>query len=421
VTGAGLAAWLERLERRSPEARVDLGLERVDAVLARLDLDLSGKPVITVAGTNGKGSTVAFLESIYRASGHSPFAYTSPHLHDFRERMRVDGEPAPAARIVAALDRVELSRRSTPLTYFEHVTLAALCLAAESPVDVLLLEVGLGGRLDAVNAIDSDVAVLTSIGLDHTEWLGPTRLAIGREKAGVARAGRPFVVGEKRLPRGLLPFIEATGARVLLAGRDFDWWRRAGGLSLVTPKRKWRWSSAPPGGRWQSANAACAVMASELLVDRLPTTDEAIARALATACPPARCQRVATEPEVILDVAHNPAAARALADSLEPINGTTRAVFSAMGDKDIEGIVRPLLGRVDEWFVAPIDSPRACPVGRLAEIVGRLSVPDRVEAVESVPEARRLAVERSRREDRVLVFGSFRTVAEAWPDHKTPI
>jgi dihydrofolate synthase/folylpolyglutamate synthase len=421
VTDAALAAWLQRLEGRSPEARVELGLERVVEVLHRLGSDFSGTAVVTVAGTNGKGSTVAFLEAIYAAAGYSTFAYTSPHVYDFRERMRVDGQLAPVEDVVAGLERVEACRQATRLTYFEHVTLSALCLAAESRADVLLLEVGLGGRLDAVNAIDPDIAVLTSIGLDHTEWLGTTRLAIGREKAGVARAGRPFVVGEKRLPRGLLPFIEDTGARLLLAGRDFDWWRRAGGLSLITSTRKRRWSVAPPGGRWQSANAACAVVVSDQLANRLPVTDDDIARALQSARLPARCQRVATKPDVFLDVAHNPAAARALAAALPLIEGRTRAVFSAMFDKDIDGIVRPMAGLIDEWFVAAIDSARACPVDRLVASVERLAVRGRVEAVESVPEARRRAIERSTSEDRVVVFGSFRTVAEAWPNDKTPI
>ena len=421
MANAALAAWLQRLDSRSPEARVELGLERVADVLERLRLDFSGTPVITVAGTNGKGSTVAFLEAMYRTAGYATFAYSSPHLYDFRERMRVDGRLAEADRIVAALERVEASRMTTPLTYFEHVTLAALCLAAEAAVDVLVLEVGLGGRLDAVNAIDSDAAVLTSIGLDHTEWLGSTRLAIGREKAGVARPGRPFVVGEKRLPRGLLPVLEGTGAQMLLAGRDFDWWRRAGGLSLKTPRRKWRWSSAPPGGRWQSANAACAVVVVEELGDRLPVADDAIARALQAARLPGRCQRVATQPEILLDVAHNPAAARSLAAALGPGRGKTRAVFSVLVDKDIAGIVRPLAGVVDEWFVAPLSSPRACPAARLASIVERLAVRGRVETVESIPEARRRAVERSRRDDRVVIFGSFRTVAEGWPNDTTPI
>lgn len=415
-----LAAWLERLERRSPEARVELGLERVSAVLVELGLEFSDVPVITVAGTNGKGSTVAFLEAIYQAAGYATFAYTSPHLYDFRERMRLDGRLAQAEEIVQALERVEASRGDTPLTYFEHVTLAALCLAASSSVDVMVLEVGLGGRLDAVNALDADVAVLTSIGLDHTEWLGPTRLAIGREKIGVARAGRPFVIGEKRLPRGLLPLIEDTGARLVLAGRDFDWWRRGGGLSLTTPRRRWRWPVAPPGGRWQAANAACAVVVCEALGDRLPVGDDAVEQALQAARLPARCERVGSEPDVILDVAHNTAAARALAEALAPIEGRTRAVFSAMSDKDIDGIVRALAGLVDEWYVAPIDSVRACPVERLVSVIERVAVPGRVEAVESVPEARRLAVERSRREDRVVVFGSFRTVAEAWPNDTTP-
>ncbi|TVQ35226.1 MAG: bifunctional folylpolyglutamate synthase/dihydrofolate synthase, partial [Wenzhouxiangella sp.] len=214
------------LERRSPEARIDLGLDRVRRVYDSLAPALDRAAVITVAGTNGKGSTVAYLEAIYRAAGQRVLAYTSPHLLRFSERIRIDGQSASDAEIVHALGRVEAARGNESLTYFEHVTLAALALAGEMSIDVLVLEVGLGGRLDAVNVVDPDVAILTSIGLDHQEWLGRTRRAIGREKAGIARAGKPLIVGERRLPRGFVDDLRATGASLQIAGRDYRIRRR---------------------------------------------------------------------------------------------------------------------------------------------------------------------------------------------------
>jgi dihydrofolate synthase / folylpolyglutamate synthase len=416
LSGSSLQGWLERLERRAPESRVELGLDRVREVFGRLNIDLSDHPVITVAGTNGKGSVVAFLEQTCRHAGYRVFAYSSPHLVDFRERMRIDGQLAPASAIAAALDRVEAARDDVFLTYFEHITLAALVLARESDVDVVILEVGLGGRLDAVNVIDADVAVISSIGLDHTAWLGRTRLQVAREKAGIARSGRPLVVGERRLPPGWLADLESSGAELMLAGRDFRWRKTMTGFSLRTRSGQRQLPEPAMAGAWQRANAACAIVALEALGDRLAINDQAVIDGLVSARVPGRFQCLGECPQIVVDVAHNPAAARALADELGPADGHSVAVFSALADKDLEGLMRPLIACFDHWILAPLSTDRACPVERLQATLQQVAVTASLETVESVPEAFRCALERAGTSGRVVVFGSIRTVAEVWPE-----
>jgi dihydrofolate synthase / folylpolyglutamate synthase len=409
-----LSAWLERLERRSPEAHIELGLERVATVRAVLGLKPFGGPVISVAGTNGKGSTVAFLEAIARESGYRTLAYTSPHLLVFGERIRIDGKPAPADAIVAALERVEQARGETYLTYFEHITLAALAVAEAAAPDLMILEVGLGGRLDAVNVVDADVAIVTSIGLDHTDWLGRTRLKIAREKVGIARRGRPLIIGEKRRPAGLDDYLAGQGIKPLRAGREIRWRRSGKDWMLVTPQT--RRSLPPPGldGEFQYANAACALAALDCLAARLPVSDEAIAYGLKSARLFGRLQQVASAPEILLDVAHNPAAARALARSLGRPARRQVAVFAALADKDASAIARALDGSFDHWILAGLTGFRGQSAAALAERVGAVSVAGSVETVESVSAALARARIRSGPDGRVVVFGSFRTVAEAW-------
>ena len=373
-------------------------------------------PIISVAGTNGKGSVVAMLEAIYRSAGLRTLAYSSPHLLHFSERIRVDGEPAEEARIAAALALIEAVRDEVPLTYFEHVTLAALALAVEARPDVLLLEVGLGGRLDAVNVVDADVAVITSIGLDHTEWLGPTRLSIGREKAGIARAGRPLIVGERRLPAGLEPVLRATGAQLALAGRDFRWRQvTGGGLRLDWAGRVYRLPRPALGGAWQLGNAACAVTAVLALEKRLAVPPASLSEGLRQVRLPGRLQRVVEQPAVWLDVAHNAASARALAGALGPVveGAASTAVFSALSDKDIRAIGRALNPCFSRWLVAGLEGDRACPAGDLAARLSGIPVVGAVETLESVPAALNQALQNSAPHDRIVVFGSFRTVAAA--------
>jgi dihydrofolate synthase / folylpolyglutamate synthase len=414
-----LADWLTRLEARSPETRIDLGLDRVARVLDRLGPALDGRPVASVAGTNGKGSVVAFLEQMALAAGHSTFAYSSPHVFDFGERMRLDGVAAPDQAVVTALEQVESARHDISLTWFEHVTLAALQLAADSSCRILVLEVGLGGRLDAVNAIDPDVAVVTSIGLDHVAWLGRTRLSVGREKLGIARAGKPLVIGEKKLPDGFSDLLEQSGAEVLLAGRDFNW--RASKDGFVLRIGTQRCGFPPPGldGRWQHGNAACAIMAAEALGAALPIDQNARRRGIMNARLPGRFQRVCQSPELIVDVAHNPAAARWMADGLGRARGPSTAVFGALSDKDVAGIARPLDQCFDHWITVSLPGPRGLTASAVANALARAAVTGGVEAVESVPEALRRALDRSGDHGRVVVFGSFHTVAAAAPLLKT--
>ncbi|MGY6553840.1 MAG: bifunctional folylpolyglutamate synthase/dihydrofolate synthase [Wenzhouxiangella sp.] len=411
-----LSDWLRRLERRSPEARIELGLERVQRVLQALAPQLDGIPIITVGGTNGKGSTVAMLEAIGRAAGLRTLAYSSPHLFDFAERIRIDGRPAASAWIVEALDQVEAARGPDSLTYFEHITLAALWLAGRERPDLLLLEVGLGGRLDAVNVVDADVAVITSIGLDHTDWLGPTRLSIGREKAGIARPGRALIVGERRLPRGLQPVLEAIGADLSLAGRDFRWRRLAGGrLQIERGSRVWRLPRPALQGPFQLANAACAVLAISALQTRVPVSEAQLAAGLVGVRLAGRLQLIAQRPELWLDVAHNGAGARALAQALGPASPGQRstAVFSALADKDVGAIGRALKPCFDRWLVAGLDGDRGACAGELAGRLAEIPVAGPIETVESVSDGLQRALASSAEDDRIVVFGSFRTVAEA--------
>ncbi len=412
----GLQDWLLQLEQRMPESRIELGLDRVREVAGRLGLVPLPCPVITVAGTNGKGSVVAMIEAICRSSGISTLAYTSPHLLDFNERIRVDGKPATSRRIVEGLSLVEQARGDVQLTYFEHVTLAALAVAMAHRPDVAVLEVGLGGRLDAVNVVDADVAVMTSIGLDHTEWLGRTRLSIGREKAGIARAGRPLIVGERRLPAGLEPVLRASEANLALAGRDFRWRSLPGDeFRLDWAGQVYRLPRPALGGDWQLGNAACAVMAVLALGDRLAISDENLAAGLEQVRLPGRLQQVVSQPAVWLDVAHNAAAARALAGALGPVaeGASSTAVFSVLADKHIRSIGRALNPCFNRWLVSGLEGDRARPAAQLADGLREIPVAGAVETVESVAAAVNRALQTSESDDRIVVFGSFRTVAAA--------
>lgn len=380
-----------------------------------MDAEMS-MPVVTVAGTNGKGSVVAMIESMLIAGGYRPLAYTSPHLVRFSERMRIGGREAGEADIVAALDHVEQARGEVALTYFEHTTLAAFRLAAQAGVDAAVLEVGLGGRLDAVNVVDAEVAVITSIGIDHAEFLGDTRELIAREKAGVARAGRPVIIGESDPPAGLHEALDAIGARVVPvrdrlapAGSGSQFGIDHDGRRLLLPL-------PALAGAWQRANAACAVIAMCELASRLPLGESEMADGLRDVRLPGRYQVVRRQPDVILDVAHNPAAAAALATALAGVTGRSTAVFSALAGKDVAGIGRALDACFTHWLVAPLGGERAQPADRIAAELANAPVSGTVETVESIPDALRQSLRDSGPDDRVVVFGSFLTVAEAWPE-----
>lgn len=410
-----LDAWLDYIERQHPDA-IELGLERVRDVARRMGLQRPAKKVITVAGTNGKGSTVAFIEAIARAAGWRVGAYTSPHLLHYNERVLVDGVEAADAELVAAFEAVEAARLDTRLTYFEYGTLAALWLFERRKLDLAILEVGLGGRLDAVNLVDADVAVVTTVDLDHQEWLGSGREAIGREKAGIARAGKPLVLGDDDPPSSVLGHAYAIGASAIRAGCDFFFEAEAGG--------QWRWrevgfSLALPmpslAAPVQLRNAATAIAAIRAL--RKPVARAAYARGVADARLAGRLQRLDDDGiEVVIDVAHNPQAARELAQWLRhaPAHGRTLAVFAALGDKDIAGVVAAVAGHVDGWFLAGLleAAPRGLGIeafaprlqGSAAAGGGRFA---------DVGQALRAARAQAQVGDRILVFGSFHTAAAA--------
>jgi dihydrofolate synthase/folylpolyglutamate synthase len=414
---ADLAGWLAYLETLHPSA-IALGLDRVRAVLARLDAPIAC-PVITVTGTNGKGSTAAMLEAMLRADGYRTGLYTSPHLMRYNERVRLDGREAGDEAMLAALNAVEGARAAgglaVPLTYFEFGTLAALWLFARHAGDALVLEVGLGGRLDAVNVVDADVAIVTSVDLDHRDWLGDTRESVGREKAGIFRAGRPAICGDVDPPRSLVDEAQRVGARLLVAGRDF---------AALPEGAQWRYRG--PGseryglpvpalrGRYQLDNAACAITALDALRDRLPVSANAIREGLVGVELAGRFQVLPGRPTRVLDVAHNPHAARALATCLASMgyHRETHAVLGMLADKDIDGVVAALRGQVDRWTVATLPGPRGASAEALAAALARAGVPeDRIRTAPDVATAWRVARDAAGEADRIVAFGSFLTVA----------
>ncbi len=408
-----LADWLTLLEARHPKA-IDLGLDRVDAVCRRLGLKLSC-PVITVGGTNGKGSTCAYLEAVLVDAGYKVGCYTSPHLLHYRERVRVGGEELSDAQHVAAFAAVEAARGDTPLTYFEHGTLAAVWLFDRLGAEAAVLEVGLGGRLDAVNVFEPDCAVVTSVDLDHQEYLGNTREAIGREKAGIFRAGRPAVVTDPDPPESLLGYARALGAGLLRLGSEIRIEAGEGGWACRIGTRYYPALPSPAlPGEFQLANAAAAVAALDALRERLPVTMGALRTGLARARPPGRFQVVPGPPLIILDVAHNPQAAGALATNLARLAAGKRilAVLAMLRDKDVAGVVRPLQAIVNSWFVAGLPGPR----GLSGEMLGRLLAAEGIEVALShadVSHALDAAWASAGPADIIVVFGSFYTVAAA--------
>jgi dihydrofolate synthase/folylpolyglutamate synthase len=412
-SGGDLAAGLSYLERIHPRT-IDLGLERVARVRDRLELALSC-PVVTVGGTNGKGSICAFLEAILRASAYRVGLYTSPHLLRYNERVRIDGQEATDAQLVAAFARVEAARAGTSLTYFEFGTLAAALLFQEAALDVAVLEVGLGGRLDAVNLFDPDCAVVASIGMDHMDYLGPTRESIGLEKAGIFRGGRPAVVGDPDPPASVLEQARRIGAPVRLIERDFG--ARAGEGEWTYWSAQGRRAGLPwPAlrGEYQLANAAAALAALEDLRAQVPVDMGAIRRGLVEVELPGRFQVLPGRPAVVLDVAHNPHAAERLRDSLARMGSyrTTYAVFGMLRDKDIAGVARTLDAMVDRWVLAPLPGARGASTQDLRRHLAAAGVAAPLEACASVAAAFRRAREQACADDRILVFGSFHTVGD---------
>lgn len=404
-------AWIEGLH---PE-EIELGLDRLRPVYQALKPDISC-PVVTVSGTNGKGSVVASLEAIYGAAAYRTAAYTSPHLVDYRERLRIGGKMLTEADWCAAFMAVDTARGSIPLTYFEFGTLAALWLARQAAVDVLILEVGLGGRLDAVNIVDADVAVITNVALDHLDWLGPDRDSIGREKAGIARAGRPLVIGEAEVPDSVLSTARSLGAGLYRAGHEFRAQRDTSGWSFHSDASVRAGLPQPLlQGPHQLENAATALMVITLLQHRLPVQQQDVRQGLLSARLPGRFQiEPAADglPEVVLDVAHNPAAAGILAAALttRPAAGRTLAVVGMLRDKNQAETLKPLLPLVDQWHVCTLAGSRGGSAAALASVLKGLAGGKPVFEYDAPEAAWQQVKDLARSDDRVLVFGSFQTV-----------
>lgn len=414
---AALSGWLAHLEQLHPKT-IELGLERVSQVKTRLQLRPSF-PIITVGGTNGKGSTCAMLEAILCAAGYKTGLYTSPHLLRYNERVRIAMQEASSQVLCDAFVAVEAARGDISLSYFEFGTLAAMWLFQQQQVEVAVLEVGLGGRLDAVNAFDADCAIVTSVDLDHMEYLGDDRESIGWEKAGIFRANTPAVCADANPPRRLLDHVAQIGANLMLVGKDFVVRQEATQWQFVS-QGGWHLSLPFPAlrGSYQLANASACIAALEALRERLPVTPGDIRRGLLEATVPGRFQVLPGHPVVILDVAHNPHAARALAANLRQMGegGRTIAVFAMLADKDVSGVVAALKGVVDLWLVSGIEHPRGMPAAALAAHVADLAH----EVFPDIAAAYRHACQIAGGSDRIVAFGSFHTVAEIM-QQRTPL
>lgn len=416
LTDRTLADWLAWMDSLHPRD-IELRLDRMQPVAARLDLEFglarAPFPIITVGGTNGKGSTAAYLEHMLHAAGYRVGAYTSPHLIRYNERVRLATRDLSDAELIASFEAVESARETVPLTYFEFGTLAAMRHFHLSHVDIAVLEVGLGGRLDAVNLWDADVAIVTSIGMDHMDWLGDTRERIGFEKAGIFRAGRAAIIGDPDPPDTLTAHAHDIGARCLAVGRDFHaddhgtQWTFRGPLgqraALPIPAMR---------GTAQLRNAACALMALDVLRERFPVTQANVRAGLLEAVLPGRFQTLPGRPVRVLDVAHNAEAATVLAANLraQPLSGRTLAVCGMLSDKPVEDVARALAAAIHAWHVAPLDGARGLDAASLAARLRAGGVSAPIVEHATVVEAWRAALSSASADDRVLGFGSFHSV-----------
>lgn len=404
-----LTQWLNHLETLHPNT-IDLGLERVAQVAHTLELLPFACPVITVAGTNGKGSTVALLENIFLAAGYKVGAYTSPHLIHYNERTRINAQSVEDAALCAAFAAIEQARGTISLTYFEFGTLAALLIFKQLALDVVILEVGMGGRLDAVNIVDADVAVISTIAIDHTEWLGKDRETIGLEKAGIMRAYTPTVCGDFATPASVRDYAKKLPAILYCQGEDFGYETTADG---------WRWWGHTrqltdlPIPAIALQNAATVLQTIALLPPALKITESAIKKALQTVRVTGRFQIIAGEVQQILDVAHNPAAGALLAQQLQTqtCSGRTLAVIAMLTDKDMAGTIEHLINTITDWHVAGLDVPRG---GKADVLAGHLRMQGAQIVYEhaDVATAYKTALANAQVGDRIIVFGSFYTVAE---------
>src|SRR2546423_10259481 len=405
-----LDEWLAHCERLHPKT-IAPGLDRVKAVAQRMGLAFAC-PVITVAGTNGKGSTCAMLEAILSQAGYRTGVYTSPHLVHFEERCRIHGEIAKADQLVPHFERVEAARADTPLTYFEFTTLAIMGLMAASALDVAILEVGLGGRLDAVNIIDADCAVITSIDIDHVEFLGADRESIGREKAGIMRAVKPCIVSDPVPPQSVVDRANELGADLWLLGRDFNFQGDPQQWGWAGRGRRYAGLGYPAlRGANQLLNASGVLAALESLRSKLPVTAQAVRNGLAMVELPGRFQIVPGQPALVFDVAHNPHSVAALAANLDAMGfyPATHAVFGAMGDKDLAAMLAKLAPIVDRWYFCDLPTPRAQSAAQLFALWQAVGTRRDVQASthRAPKDAFDAALAAATPADRIVVSGSF--------------
>jgi len=412
---SSLKEWLSWQESLHP-VEIDLGLDRIARVWRRMAVGSPAFTVITISGTNGKGSCVAMLDAIYRAAGYKVGTYTSPHIKQYNERISINGAMVSDDALCEAFDLVDCSRADTSLTYFEFGTLAAFAIFQRLDLDIVILEVGLGGRLDAVNVWDADIAVISSIGLDHQSWLGNTRELIALEKAGIARSGHPTICGDPNPPHTLMDYLTQIGSPLYLTNREFQFSK--------TNQQSWLWQSDSQRfselplpalrGDFQLQNAATVLMAVHLLEKSHPVTRADIQRGLTTVFVAGRFQVLPGRTTVILDVAHNEQGTQALAQTLSqwPCSGVTLAVFGVLQDKDVSGMINAIKDVVDQWFVADLDSPRAMASQDVEAILRQSGITQPIYRFPSVTLAKDSAIKHADAQDRVVAFGSFFVVSE---------
>ncbi|MDG5499091.1 bifunctional tetrahydrofolate synthase/dihydrofolate synthase [Marinobacter sp. BGYM27] len=409
--GAGLDLWLSYLEALHP-TEIDLGLDRVLMVLRRLFPRRPEARIITIGGTNGKGSTVAALERLLLDSGRSVGAYTSPHLLRYNERVRINGTDVSDEVLVSAFEAVEQARKNVSLTYFEFGTLAAFVALANAGVEDWILEVGLGGRLDAVNVLDADLAILTSVDLDHVAWLGNDRDTIGFEKAGILRPDQAAIYADEDPPRSVLQQAAAQRVQLKRYGIDYRVDNLGGSTRFVSEGGSWQ--ATWPTNRLPVKSLAAAVQAMRILSPE--TSSPLISESIGKVVLAGRFEQRGTSPHVVLDVGHNPHAARWLSSQVRELNlsGKVRAVYACLSDKDSAGVMAAMAEVVDSWYITSLDVPRSLPIDQLQQMAGSvLPAGCIVQTADNVASALRAAIADAGADDCVLVFGSFYTVAEA--------
>ncbi|MES9941029.1 MAG: bifunctional tetrahydrofolate synthase/dihydrofolate synthase [Candidatus Thiodiazotropha sp. 6PLUC2] len=410
-----LEQWLGWQTTLHPK-EIDLGLERVSDVWHRLKPEGLQSLVVTVAGTNGKGSSVALLESIYRHAGYQVGAYTSPHLVRYNERIRINGQEVSDSALCQAFERVDQARGQTILTYFEFATLAALILFAEQNLDLVILEVGLGGRLDAVNIIDADVALITTVDLDHTDWLGDSRQQIGLEKAGIMRSNRPVVVGDSAIPESVPEYAQKIGAELYLGGSHFNlspggdtWqWQTKGDDLLTLPQFRFN-------GKGQVSNTSAVIMVCRLLQSSLPLNQMQIIDGLNQVSLRGRAQLIEGEPSILLDVAHNTQSVSSLKEHLDRLGwpGRIIALFGLLKDKDAKSIVEIIKPAVSGWYLVDLPGDRGQSAEQLAKAVRQSGVESSVHCHHNFADALKAAQTEAEPQDLLLIFGSFLIVGDA--------